>query len=136
MAKAPVNVEDLDFEQLDDQQLRVAMQRISETLHTRFTAKTQEYRELAREMGYAVTLTRIGKEEVVRRGRREGQEKDRRRSVAPKYRNPDNHAQTWSGRGREPQWYKNKIAAGATEESLLIDHSASQQEGPTPAPPG
>ena len=25
-------------------------------------------------------------------------------SVAPKYRNPDDHSQTWTGRGREPRW--------------------------------
>jgi DNA-binding protein H-NS len=25
-------------------------------------------------------------------------------TVAPKYRNPDNHSETWTGRGREPRW--------------------------------
>lgn len=30
--------------------------------------------------------------------------KGKRASVAPKYRNPQNSAQTWTGRGRSPVW--------------------------------
>lgn len=29
-------------------------------------------------------------------------------TVAPKYRNSDDHTQTWTGRGREPAWIKGK----------------------------
>lgn len=31
---------------------------------------------------------------------------------APKYRNPANPSQTWTGRGRQPGWIKAAIAAG------------------------
>lgn len=27
----------------------------------------------------------------------------------PKYRNPDNHAETWTGKGRKPQWIKDAL---------------------------
>ncbi len=27
----------------------------------------------------------------------------------PKYRNPDNHAETWTGKGRNPQWIKDAL---------------------------
>lgn len=41
--------------------------------------------------------------------------------VAPKYRNPDNAAQTWSGRGKRPAWFVDALKKkGATAESLLI----------------
>ena len=30
--------------------------------------------------------------------------KGAKRPVPAKYRNPDNHAETWSGRGRQPRW--------------------------------
>lgn len=43
------------------------------------------------------------------------------RSVAPKYRNPDNPAQTWSGRGKRPLWFNEALKKrGVTAESLLI----------------
>lgn len=44
--------------------------------------------------------------------------------VAPKYRNPENAAQTWSGRGKRPLWFVDALKKrGVTAESLLI-HSA------------
>lgn len=40
--------------------------------------------------------------------------------VAPKYRNPKDSSQTWSGRGRTPAWVKEAKAAGSSMEDLLI----------------
>ena len=41
--------------------------------------------------------------------------------VAPKYRNPDNAAQTWSGRGKRPTWFVDALKKkGVTAENLLI----------------
>lgn len=40
-----------------------------------------------------------------------------RRSDA-KYRNPDDPIQTWSGRGRQPRWFKDALAAGRAPEEL------------------
>lgn len=45
--------------------------------------------------------------------------------VAPKYRNPENAAQTWSGRGKRPLWFSAALKKkGVTAESLLIAGSA------------
>ena len=41
-------------------------------------------------------------------------------AAAPKYANPDDASQTWSGRGRQPQWYKDAIAAGKSPEKMEI----------------
>ena len=41
--------------------------------------------------------------------------------VAPKYRNPDNTTQTWSGRGKRPLWFVEALKKkGVTADSLLI----------------
>lgn len=40
--------------------------------------------------------------------------------VAPKYRNPDDPAQTWSGRGKRPRWFNAALKAGKKEKDLLI----------------
>jgi DNA-binding protein H-NS len=45
---------------------------------------------------------------------------DNRKKVKPKYRNPANRAETWSGRGRQPLWFAAAIKAGKKESSLLI----------------
>ena len=38
----------------------------------------------------------------------------------PKYRNPEDASQTWSGRGRQPDWFKDLVAGGTAPETLLI----------------
>lgn len=38
----------------------------------------------------------------------------------PKFRNPKNADQTWTGKGRQPDWYKAAIAAGMTPAKLAI----------------
>ncbi|PWR02915.1 transcriptional regulator [Meridianimarinicoccus roseus] len=37
-----------------------------------------------------------------------------------KYRHPENSELTWSGRGRQPQWFKDALEAGAEPEDFLI----------------
>jgi DNA-binding protein H-NS len=44
----------------------------------------------------------------------------RKAPAAPKYRNPENAGETWSGRGRKPQWFAAAIAKGKSPEDLLI----------------
>jgi DNA-binding protein H-NS len=42
-------------------------------------------------------------------------------SEGPKYRNPNNSAETWSGRGKRPRWLEIALARGASLDSLEID---------------
>lgn len=38
----------------------------------------------------------------------------------PKYQNPENHSQTWSGRGARPNWIKDCLKSGKTLDDLKI----------------
>ena len=40
--------------------------------------------------------------------------------VKPKYRNPDDETETWSGRGQLPVWMRERVEAGADKEEFLI----------------
>lgn len=40
--------------------------------------------------------------------------------VAPKYRNPKNAEETWSGRGRRPRWLEAELAKGKSVEDFAI----------------
>ncbi len=40
--------------------------------------------------------------------------------VAPKYRNPENASETWTGRGRAPRWLAAAEAAGKSREDFKI----------------
>jgi len=65
---------------------------------------------------------------VRRRAGDDQQTGDRRNEVAPKYRNPDNSREVWSGRGRKPKWAEDKLAGGRNLEDLLIKPARETDE--------
>lgn len=65
-------------------------------------------------------------DESKKRGRKPQNDNDSeptKKAVEPKYRNPENPSETWAGRGRQPAWVKQRLEAGATIESLLIENA-------------
>lgn len=40
--------------------------------------------------------------------------------VAPKYQNPTNHAETWTGRGIAPKWIQALKADGKLDSALIV----------------
>lgn len=48
-------------------------------------------------------------------------DKGERRKVSVKYRDPENQENTWTGRGMRPRWLRDKIDAGTTLESFLVE---------------
>ncbi len=40
--------------------------------------------------------------------------------VPPKYFNPSNPTETWSGRGKRPRWFNAALKSGKKEKDLLI----------------
>jgi DNA-binding protein H-NS len=59
---------------------------------------------IAQEAGVSVEELLAG---PVRKAKKEGGQK-----VAPRYRNPKDSAQTWTGRGRQPRWIAEGLASG------------------------
>lgn len=55
--------------------------------------------------------------------------RDGRRRVAPKYRDPENPGGTWSGRGLQPRWLRERLEAGAKLEDFLISASGDMSRG-------
>lgn len=46
------------------------------------------------------------------------------KKVAPKYRNPANPEQTWTGRGVSPAWVQSLKTAGTLDSALIIQPAA------------
>ena len=42
------------------------------------------------------------------------------RKRVPKFRNTDNPAETWMGRGKRPNWLKEQLAAGRNLNDFLV----------------
>ena len=48
------------------------------------------------------------------------------RSVAPKYRNPENPSETWAGRGLKPRWLAAAIKSGKSLDDFAIAGSSGK----------
>ncbi len=46
--------------------------------------------------------------------------------VAPKYRNPSNHEQTWTGRGVSPTWVQALKAEGKLDSALIVQVAVAE----------
>jgi DNA-binding protein H-NS len=51
-----------------------------------------------------------------------------RSSLPAKYRNPENEAETWTGRGHRPKWLKAALAAGAALERFAVNLNGEARE--------
>ena len=72
------------------------------------TAALKDFQAVAKKHGLSV-------EEIL------GKKGKGKKPAAPaKYRNPEDPSQTWSGRGRQPAWYKDALAKGKSAKSLEI----------------
>ena len=89
-------------------QLQDLQSQIEATISEKVKVRRQELEsELSKLVGYGGSG---------RRGRPGG----RRGAVAPKYRNPDNPAETWAGRGLKPRWLTAAIKGGKKLEDFAI----------------
>jgi DNA-binding protein H-NS len=59
-------------------------------------------------------------DEFFGQGNRGGRGKNKGIKVKPKYRNPLDPNQTWSGRGKRPRWFVAALNDGKTEKDMLI----------------
>jgi DNA-binding protein H-NS len=96
------------------EKLRDLKDKIEATIHAKVTERRHE---LESEMS---KLTRF---EGGRAGGKVGRG-GARGSVAPKYRNPENHSETWAGRGLKPRWLTAAIKGGKKQDDFLIDGAA------------
>lgn len=48
------------------------------------------------------------------------QQTPEKRTVAPRYANPNDKSQTWTGRGKQPRWVVDAIAGGKQLDDLVI----------------
>ncbi len=103
-----INLDDLSLKELKDLQAKVS--RAIATFEDRKKKQAlAELEEKAREMGFSLAeLT--GAVAKVRK----------RAPAVPKYANPADKSDTWSGRGRKPRWFDAALKAGKSPEDLAI----------------
>lgn len=89
------------------------------------------YDEVARILGRRIAAEKAKLEARLRRleaANTNGAERARRPypAVLPKYQNPNNPGETWSGRGKRPRWLQAQLRAGKRINDFLIDAGSKE----------
>ncbi len=102
---------DIDFDTMSIEDLKRLKRELDKAIANYDDRRKAEARrdleEKAREYGFS--LSELAEAKTAKRG-----------AVAPKYRNPSNPDQVWSGRGRQPTWFREAIVAGTEPDDLTI----------------
>lgn len=108
-----MNLKDLSLKQLLKLQsdVEIAIER-AKTKDLQIAKK--ELEKAAQKMGYSLAeLVDVPADGASAR-------KPKSKPVRPKYQNPENKTETWTGRGRQPLWVRHALDTGATLDDLLI----------------
>lgn len=116
-------VADIDLASLTDEELEELLTKVQSAFEERVQRRMAEFRRIASRAGYEVSLSKIA-QMIGHGGRQRGSNQsvggNRRAPVLPKYRNPENPTENWSGRGHRPRWLEAQLAAGKTLADLEI----------------
>ena len=103
---APPNVDKLSYADLLKLQERITAAIAARKAEDAQVTK-QQLRDLAEKRGFNI-------DELF------GQRGGKRGSAAPKFRNPKDSAQTWTGRGRKPNWLVDALKKGGKMDDFTI----------------
>jgi DNA-binding protein H-NS len=106
-----VDIKNLNHNQLNDL-INKAQARQSELRKEKVGKLREKIHALIKAEGYSF--------EDIFGGARAGKTRRSGGTVAPKYRNPANPEQMWSGRGKRPRWFSDALKAGKKEKDLAI----------------
>jgi DNA-binding protein H-NS len=106
MSLAPANLKSMSISRLQALREQVNAVLTSKVTEERRTMEEQ-LAKLDRLAGTAARAKGVGRGGV-------------RGAVAPKYRNPENPAETWAGRGLKPRWLAAALKSGGKLEDFVI----------------
>ena len=110
-------LEEIKLEGYSSAELGAFRDRVTEAIASK---REEEKRELLEEIEKLAEQRGLSLEEVIGVRVKKGRVKKGRAKATPKYRNPKDAEQTWSGRGKHPAWVKEALAAGQELEDLAI----------------
>lgn len=105
------NIDDLGINELEE-----LTKRAQALIEKKQRAKIDDAYNQLLEIAQSVNMTL---EELIEYGTTQAKTTEKR-SVAPRYINPNDSTQTWTGRGKQPRWVVDALAKGKKIEDLLI----------------
>lgn len=115
-----------DLEAMDFEELWLLHEELTKILAEKITA---EKRELEKRLAQLNQPDQFGEAESGASETGTGQPRRKYPKVVPKYYNPLQPTETWSGRGKQPRWLVAALQSGHTLEEFKIRENGESSEG-------
>ncbi len=108
-----------DLKNMSKKQLEKLLKDVQKALKSIQTAEKREARKAAEKAAakFGFSLADLTNTEQKPKGRKPAAKKV---AGVAKYANPADKSQTWTGKGRQPQWFKAAVEGGKKPESMEI----------------
>lgn len=112
------NIDKVDLTKLEDEELKDLIKRVEKEQDDR---SEQHFEKVKNDIKASAASIGMTPEEVVMRIQRGGKGRMTRKALQNiRYRNPKNPMETWTGRGKRPNWLVKKLEDGAKLEDFKI----------------
>jgi DNA-binding protein H-NS len=108
-------------------ELWLLYEELSQILSVRLTS---EKRELEKRLSQLQRENKLRTPEAVDTPNAAPRERRRYPRVLPKYRNPEEPSETWSGRGKTPRWLSAALKTGHTMDEFAIRDDDAAKDAP------
>ncbi len=112
----------VDLKSMSRKELEKLLENVKKALQNAQARDRREAKKAAEKAaaGFGFSLDDLNDTAVPTRKARKSKGKARGPKAAPKFANPANPSQTWTGKGRQPNWYRAEIEKGASPETMAI----------------
>lgn len=108
----------ISIDKLSTKQLQALELRLQERKHS---LRIQRLAKAKSAIDLILKREKLTIDDIYPQGRRKAKRASQPNGTyVPKYRNPQDHNEVWSGRGRRPAWYIEAVKRGVKEKALLI----------------
>lgn len=114
----------LDLDAMSIDEMWQLHEEVGKILSVRLTSEKRELEKRLAQLRREKEMRLPGSEDAHQQGEPRARRKYPR--VFPKYRNPEEPSETWSGRGKQPRWLATALKNGRTIEEFVINKSEAK----------
>lgn len=112
----------IDLSTLSITELRRLAKNVDKAIETAENKRLKEAKAAIEKVAkeYGVSIGALVADEKPNGKAKKAKPAAKKTAAKPKYRNPADPKQTWTGKGRRPKWYLDAVAGGKAEADLLV----------------
>lgn len=112
----------VDLKSMNSKELEKLLNDVKKALQTAQTRDRRKARKAAEKAAaeWGFSLTDLDEKEKPAKKARKNKAKTVKAKSKPQYANPADAGQTWTGKGRQPNWFRAEVAKGTSPDSMKI----------------